>query len=665
MKEQFKYHNVTRMIKKIIFIIIGSLITIFLSFAQNKRNVLKNSYTRKFVSESLCKNNSWINYPSYNDREAWEQFPEEFRRKTIEEGEKYLAYEWPQIMATMYLEFTRSGDRTAVDQPNSQRRRALQALAMAELFEGEGRFLDDIINGVFMTCEQTYWGSPAHFYMYGFDEQIANPVKTIPDIEDPIIDLVVGDMAADLSWIYYFFHEEFDKISPVISKRLKSEIKKKVLDPYYKRYDYWWITGWGEGNVNNWTPWCNYNILTCILLMEEDQEKKENGIYKTMESVDLFINTYPQDGGCDEGPNYWGVAAGKLFDYLNLLKTNTNGKINIFDNELIKNMGRYIYRVYISKGCYYINFADAPLRIKHESSRIYRYGRSIKDMNIKELGAFLMKNSNFGNTPIVRSIGETMEALFNSEGWQNIPPKEPLISEFYFPNLDIAIGREKAESSEGFYFAAKGGNNGERHNHNDVGSFILFYNGEPVLIDVGVGTYTKETFSSDRYKIWTMQSTYHNVPLINGIPQSPGVKFKASNSLYKTSQSKITFTTNIAKAYPDEAKVQKWVRGYILDRKKGFYVEDDFRLTENSGETELHFITPLHCIINNPGLIELKEENFTILMNYKHSQYKAEIQKIPIDDPILKSMLGDELSMIVLKTGKVKAGHYAISLKKG
>lgn len=652
-----------RIIQKIIFIIIGSLITIFLSFAQNKRNVLTNSYTRKFVSESLCKDNSWIHYPSYNDREAWAQLPEELRAKTIEEGEKYLGYDWPQVTATMYLEFTRSGDRTAVDQPNSQRSRALQALVMAELFEGEGRFLDDIINGVFLICEQTYWGSPAHFYMYGFDGEIANPVKTIPDIEDPIIDLVVGDMAADLSWIYYFFHEEFDKISPIISKRLKYELQKKVLDPFYERYDYWWITGWGTGNVNNWNPWCNYNILTCILLMEEDQEKKENGIYKTMESVDLFINAYPSDGGCDEGPSYWGVAAGKLFDYLDLLKTNTNGKINIFDNELIKDMGRYIYRVYISNGSFYVNFADAPLQIKHEPSRIYRYGRSIKDLNLQEFGAFLMKNSSFGSTAIVGRIGETMEALFNSENWQNIHPKEPLISEFYFPDLDIAIGREKAESTEGFYFAAKGGHNGEGHNHNDVGSFILFYNGDPVLIDVGVGTYTRETFSSDRYKIWTMQSTYHNVPLINGTPQSPGGKYKASNSVYKTSTSKVSFTTDIAKAYPEEAKVQKWVRGYILDRKKGFYINDDFQLTENQGETELHFITPLDCTINSEGLIELKGKNFTILMDYKPSHYEAEIQKIPINDPRLRRMHGNELSMIVLKINKTNRGNYSISLK--
>ena len=158
-----------------IFIIIGSLITISFSHAQEKRNLLTNTYTRKFVSESICKDNRWISYPSYYDRGAWEELPETLRQKNIEEGERYIDYNWPQVTATMYLEFIRNGDRTVVDQANNQRRRALQALTLAELFEGKGRFLDEIINGVFLTCEQTYWGSSAHFYMYGFEGQISNP----------------------------------------------------------------------------------------------------------------------------------------------------------------------------------------------------------------------------------------------------------------------------------------------------------------------------------------------------------------------------------------------------------------------------------------------------------------------------------------------------------
>lgn len=45
----------------------------------------------------------------------------------------------------------------------------------------------------------------------------------------------------------------------------------------------------------------------------------------------------------------------------------------------------------------------------------------------------------------------------------------------------------------------------ERHNHNDIGQFIVYADGKPVIIDVGVETYTAKTFSERRYEIWTME----------------------------------------------------------------------------------------------------------------------------------------------------------------
>ena len=383
--------------KKITCLLFSLYITVS-CFAIEKRNLLQNSYTLKSIAEYLVKDNSWVTYPAYNNRAAWLKFPAELRSGYIKLGEKYLGYTWPTIPATKYLDFTRSGNRQSMEKPFQERKEALEALVMAELMEGKGRFTDDIINGVFSFCEQTYWGYSAHFYMYrtnGVNPEVENPTTVLPDIDDPIVDLGVGEVANDLAWVWYFFHDEFDKVSPIISKRLKREIKMKVLDPYYERDDYWWITGWGKGAVNNWNPWCNYNVLNCIMLIEDDPVKRAQGIYKTMSSVDLFLNIYKDDGGCTEGPSYWNVAGGRLYDYLDLLRKASNGKINIFDNELVKNIGRYIYRVYISNGDYYTNFADASPKIQQRGGMVYRYGKSIKDAEMEGFGAFLLSRSNY------------------------------------------------------------------------------------------------------------------------------------------------------------------------------------------------------------------------------------------------------------------------------
>jgi hypothetical protein len=74
------------------------------------------------------------------------------------------------------------------------------------------------------------------------------------------------------------------------------------------------------------------------------------------------------------------------------------------------------------------------------------------------------------------------------------------------------------------------------NNHNDVGNFIVFANGRPFVIDVGRPTYTRQTFSSDRYKIWSMQSDYHNLPTVNGQMQEAGRDFMAKGVKYEVGE---------------------------------------------------------------------------------------------------------------------------------
>lgn len=68
----------------------------------------------------------------------------------------------------------------------------------------------------------------------------------------------------------------------------------------------------------------------------------------------------------------------------------------------------------------------------------------------------------------------------------------------------------------------------------------------------------------------TMQSNYHNLPMINGVPQKFGQEYKATNTV--CNEKKRMFSTDIATAYPAEAKVKSWVRSYALDDKNSLLV---------------------------------------------------------------------------------------------
>ncbi len=131
----------------------------------------------------------------------------------------------------------------------------------------------------------------------------------------------------------------------------------------------------------------------------------------------------------------------------------------------------------------------------------------------------------------------------------------------------------------------KGGHNAEGHNHNDVGNFILF-SGSPLIIDVGVGVYTRQTFSSERYSIWIMQSSWHNLPEINGHMQPPGGKFRASAFTCADGTASLTLTD----AYPPEAGLVRYVRTLSV-RGDDVTLNDRYAFAAKDNTVTEHFMT--------------------------------------------------------------------------
>ncbi len=76
--------------------------------------------------------------------------------------------------------------------------------------------------------------------------------------------------------------------------------------------------------------------------------------------------------------------------------------------------------------------------------------------------------------------------------------------------------------------AAKGGNNGEPHNHNDIGSFQYIFSGNNIVLDIGAGEYTGDYFGKNRYQTLCCRSLGHSVPIINGSEQLPGANHCAT-----------------------------------------------------------------------------------------------------------------------------------------
>ena len=130
--------------------------------AYTEKNLLQKKADLKTVKESLVYDQKWVPYPRYSNRQAWDSLFADSKDQMIRNGERYLDYKWNVIKATDYLEYERTGNRTVMETPFEENRRALNSLFIAELAEGQGRFLDQLINGVYFSCETTSWTISAH-----------------------------------------------------------------------------------------------------------------------------------------------------------------------------------------------------------------------------------------------------------------------------------------------------------------------------------------------------------------------------------------------------------------------------------------------------------------------------------------------------------------------
>lgn len=588
-----------------------------------KRHLLEDCITYEDLEAVIRLNQSWVDYPAYKDRKAWKERVDPFLgEKIIQNGEKALRHEWRPNLASDYLAFKRTGEiRTG-----RKNHLALQALMLAELVEGKGRFMDAIMDGAWFLCE-TSWIHSAHL---AFQKNQSG----LPDRNEPTIELVVADIGAQMAWLHYFFKEELDKLSPLIDKRIVEAISKNLIEPYLARDDYWWMGFHGQ-QVNNWNPWINYNVLQALMLVENNPLRIRNGVWKLIKSTDFFFSVYHEDGACDEGPTYWSGASGYALKFLDLLDKVTGGKVNIFKNPLLHNMAQYIYRVHVG-GNYFVNFADSSPQVTPSPGILFQFGKRIGDVRMMEFAALVARQNQSFKKGVSGYFASALDEMFMYREIVGYPQSEPLIRDYWFKDTQICIARDKEGTTDGFFFAAKGGHNQESHNHNDVGSCILYYDNSPLLIDVGVGTYTRQTFGPERYSIWTMRSSYHNLPTINGVEQKNGKEFAARNQQYKATSKSVFYQVDIAGAYPSEAGVKKWTRSYTLQRGKRFVIEDHWNLSQQQKNIVLNFMTCCSVEIDRKQNITLLSDTGRMRLEYDKHLFTVETDVIELTDAKLK-----------------------------
>jgi hypothetical protein len=641
----------------LVFLIIAC-IQVSGSGAIGKNVSLSELYPKEKLQEILLSPIEWQPFAKAKDRTAWAAIPEPIPRKLTSLGEEYLDKDIPNLPASLYLEYKRIGNRSNYQGIWLERRKMLHCFVLAECMEGKGRFLDAIANLLWAICEESSWTWPAHVGAQrdGVD---------LPDTSEPIVALFSAETANSLAWTVYLLKEELDTVSAQICKRVEKEIDIRILTPYLKRDDFGWMAFVARRDgrrPNNWNPWINSNVLAATLLVEKDETRRLDLVHKVLRCLDNYLVPYPSDGSCDEGPSYWGHAGASLFDNLELLYSATGGRFNLYQDSVIQEIGRFIYRAHISDD-YFVNIGDCDARLNIDRDLVFRYGRRIKDKKMESLATYgLTEGELFDTEKSFRSLGRMLHKLFNLSNILTVKSvSPPLLGDVWLGDEDMQMmaARDREGSSKGLYVACWAGHNGQSHNHNDVGNFIIFVDGRPFIVDVGKPTYARKTFSADRYEIWPMQSAYHNLPTVNSVMQEAGRRYAARNVQYRSNEDYAQLRMDIASAYPEEAGVKVWFRTVRLNRgnplgdalRRDIQVIDSFELKEKSRGIIQNLITPCQIIRGKPGILVLRdsEKQTELSLQYDSDKLSVQTEAIPLDDDRLVSIWGPRLYRILLR----------------
>ena len=482
------------------------------------------------------------------DRSPLQNLPENTGEEVVRIAEDLLSGGFPYLPLSLYRDYSRTGNRKNYETPYFHKRRLLSSLVVAEAVENRERFLPDIEEGIWSLLSEPAWTMPAHNTYIRDAEELDTPLT-----ERPVLDLFQCETGEILALTVSLLE---DRLNPVLVRDVLHALEERIIIPYTTDH-FWWMGGMEP--LNNWTPWCTQNVLLTASVMTLEEKTRSRILREAVISLDQYIDSYPEDGCCDEGASYYHAAALALWGCLYVIRKWTGADLDpVFRDPKVKAMAGYIENVHI-KDDLYLNYADCSPNAGHLTAREYLFGKATGNTALMHHAALDAlsdwKESDNDYNLFYKYIAlSSYEEIRKESETERKEERKPFTA---FRNAGLAVYREKD-----VIFSVKGGNNGESHNHNDCGSIILYKDGKPCLIDIGVGTYTKTTFSKDRYTLFPMRSTYHNVLNFPPLEQHDGAEFAARTILMEENRAFFDLTA----AYEKGKGLRKYIRTVEFDR---------------------------------------------------------------------------------------------------
>jgi len=480
------------------------------------------------------------------DRDAWGTIAKaESYKSIIPTAEKTLNEPLPDLTDELYLEFSRTGNRTHWQRVNGQRLDRLPRLVLAECIENKGRFLPAVEAVIKAVCEQRTWVMPAH------DGGLVNFKGTRIDI-----DLGSSSVGWTLATADYLLG---DRLSAETRSRIRDGIQRRIVEPFHgmvegKRAASFWLT-----TTNNWNAVCLANVTGAALAQFESKEERAFFVAAAEQLSLNFLQGFTSDGYCSEGLGYWDYGFGHYVLLAETVRQATGGKLDLFKRPGVDKITLFGPSIEIINGVSPA-FADCSPGARPSARIVWMAGRQL-GLGLGEWESLNPVSPSGGlcEAMIYSFSSGASEAKPAAQAWSGVGPRT------WFEQAGILICRPGENSVCRMGVALKGGHNAEHHNHNDVGSYVVVVGKEAVLVDPGAEVYTARTFSNKRYVSKVLNSFGHPVPRVADTLQRTGAQAQGKVVKTEFTDAADTLVLDIASAY-QVPSLKKLERSFIYSR---------------------------------------------------------------------------------------------------
>jgi len=473
----------------------------------------------------------------------------------------------PVLTDDLYASFSRTGIRLTFEKVYFERRsrlaRAVISLLLAAADDpARARLATSAIAKFQDIAREESWSLPAHVNWHNDDKSGKNPLH---------IDLFCAETANLMA-------EVLDLLGPEIPAALREEIHGRLHRAIFRNYldrDFHWMEA-----THNWNAVCHQGVVGAALSQVDDSSLLAAILHKTRAKLPFFLEGYGPDGGCSEGPGYWGYGFG-WFTMLNeQLELRTGGELSLFAGDpRITAMAKYGPRMALSQG-HLVNFADGRPSGGLNPALLQYLAARLDDEDCRRAAGEQFARLDRDGIP---QDTQRVDVLHLSRWCLRFPAELPAKAEppadCYLSHLAVLVARGNDQSGRLWEFAAKGGHNAEHHNHNDCGSWILNVGGNRLITEIGAPEYVHAFFGAQRYEFLAARSRGHSVPLINGCEQQAGPEFAAIVLACELRPEEIFLQLELSRCYPPEARCRSAIRSFRWRKEAGeLLVTDAFEL---------------------------------------------------------------------------------------